>query len=152
VGRRVGPTIDGLLLNRWGELWIETHGGRRIALAHDGKLVRQSFKVSEFVPTGDPIPVRDVDGRAIDRALRRIAHVRPGEPFVRASLTRNDFLYGGLRWELMVGSDDHHFYSTFDAAPDGSSVCETSVFDHGRTPPVHRCPKFRHQPRGIPQP
>jgi hypothetical protein len=80
--------------------------------------------------------------------MKRIAAVNPGHGFVRASLTRDDFLYGGLRWEVMVGGGT--YFATYDVAPDGSSVCRTVVSDHGKASPVHRCPDFGHQPPGIP--
>jgi hypothetical protein len=147
--RRAGSNIEGLLVNRWGELWTERDGSR-IAIAHDGARVKETDSVHETVSTDDPFPVRDIDPNAVDRALKRIAAVNPGRSFVKASLTRNDFLQGGLQWEIQVASKG--YYATYDAAPDGSSVCLTVTYDHGKTPPVHRCPKFGHQPEGIPAP
>lgn len=150
--REAGSRIEGLLVNRWGELWTELDGGRYVAISHDGTDVRQSGHVDESVTTDDPFPVHDVDPNAIDRALTRIARVDPGHDFVKATLVRDDFLYGGMRWEVMVGGDDEQYYATYAAAPDGSSVCRMSVFDHGKTPTPRRCPDFGHQPPGIPAP
>jgi hypothetical protein len=146
--REAGTRIEGLLVNRWGELWTELDGGRQIALSHDGTDVDQSDAVDELVSTDDPFPVHDVDPYAIDRAMRRIAKRDPDRPFVKATLTRDDVLYGGLRWEIMVGGGSS--YSTYAAAPDGSSICRMVATSHGKATPVHRCPDFGHQPPGIP--
>jgi hypothetical protein len=150
IRHRLGGTIEGLLVNRWGELWTEQDDGSEIAFSHDGTLVKQSDKVDESIASSDPFPVRDVDPDAIDRALKRIAKVDPGREFVKGELTRDDFLYGGLRWEIMVHSDE--YYATYQAAPDGSEICLSVVSDHGESGGVHRCPDFGHQPKGIPAP
>jgi hypothetical protein len=135
-------------VNRWGELWIERDDGSEIGIAHDNSPVEPSQKVDETIAVSDPFHVRDIDPYAIDRALERIAHVNPGRSFVKAELTRDDFLYGGLRWEIMVSSDD--YYATYNAAPDGSAVCLTVMSDHGAASPVRQCPDFGRQPKGIP--
>jgi hypothetical protein len=150
LARRAGSRIEGLLVNRWGEMWTELEGGRNIAISHDGTNVHQSDTVDELVPRDDPFPVHDVDPYAVDRAVRRIDSVSPGHPFVKAELVRNDFLFGGLRWEIQVGSDKSKYYATYAAAPDGSSICRMVVSDHGKADTPHKCPHFGHQPPGIP--
>jgi hypothetical protein len=141
--------VTGLLVNRWGEIWVERED-RVIGVSHDGSLVKQTDKVHESPPDDDPIPLSAIDTRAIDRARRAIAARLPGEPFVKATLERDDFLYNGLRWELQVGSDSHHFYATFAASPDGREICELVRFDHGKTTTPKRCPKYEHQPKHLP--
>jgi hypothetical protein len=139
----------GLPVNRWGELWTERGDGGEIAFSHDGTLVRQSDKVDEMVPSSDPFPLRAIDPYAIDRTLAKIAQVDPGRSFVKAELTRDDFLDGGMRWKIMVHSDD--YYATYAAAPDASSICLIVVSDHGTASAAHQCPDFGHQPPGIPR-
>ena len=151
VRRLVGPTIDGLLVNRWGEIWVE-RDHKVTAISHDGTRVHPSDSVDESPPEGDPIPVSAIRAAAIDRALRRIARHVPGQPFVKATLERDDFLWGGLRWEFQVGSDSHHFYATYAASPDGRQICEVVRFDHGKTTNPRKCPHFGHQPKHLPEP
>jgi hypothetical protein len=82
--------------------------------------------------------------------MKRIGEVDPGRRFISGELSRDDFLYGGLQWEIMVNSGK--YYAVYYAAPDGSSVCLHSSSDDGKSGPINDCPDFGHQPKGIPAP
>ncbi|MBJ7329310.1 MAG: hypothetical protein JHC95_05390 [Solirubrobacteraceae bacterium] len=121
--RRRGITdINGLRVNRWGEVWVTTASGKQLVLDVDTKEVKDPKDDWETKGTR-PIPLTAANSEAVPTAMAAIKRQAPGMPFVDADLF--DFGVGptaGVRWHITVGSGSE--YRTFHATTQGRLICE----------------------------
>lgn len=121
--RRRGVTsVDGLRVNRWGEVWVTTAAGKQIVLDVETRDVEDPK--DDWESTGSrAFPLAKAHAAAVQDAMVAIDRRAGGMPFVDADL----FNFGvgptaGLRWHITVGAGST--YRTFHATPAGRLICE----------------------------
>ncbi len=135
--RRQLPTINGLEVNRWGELWVRRPGSLsagNLVIDVDGREVKEPKDEWESSGT-DAFSSQLVRSNALEDALKAIAALDPEHELKLANADLRIFPVGpraGLRWHIVAYHD--RTFRNFEASPAGELLCELD--DQGACHPV----------------
>lgn len=128
IRRRGITAVNGIRVNRWGEMWVTDSSGKTLVLDHNNKEVDPK---DDWETTGhNSFSAEKAKPAAIDTALAQIRRIAPDfDEFNDADLW--DFGVGeraGVRWYVTVQNDGT--YRTFLANSKGKLVAELDR-EHG---------------------